>query len=226
MWDKIKGFFTKSGDESKVEISNISNEQYLSDTQPIDDDICAFRTPDCICSPDEPHAFCAWANEIAFDASKPSIIIIDDNPGMVSFLKDDLEFLDEEEILNLDDYNLITFETPFAAFDFKRAQTANDGLNIKFAILDITLGGSRMTEQGNIKYTGVDIFEMILNYNSDVKALFYTGNQLNPHIKASKKLIEQYTKLTDGKDIKDHILYKTSMDMDDRRKFFAEFFTN
>jgi len=81
-----------------------------------------------------------------------------------------------------------------------------------------------MTEKGNLKYTGVDVFEMInknKNTPKDFKFLFYTGNNLNPYIKSNEKLINQFKNIT-GDSIKDYVLFKTSMDIDSRRKYIIE----
>ena len=166
---------------------------------------------------------CDYTVELTdFDEDKPSILLVEDNEGVVNFLKEDVQYLEENGLLNNREYNILTFTSNLAAFNFEVAQRKMCGLNIKYAILDITLGGSIMTEDGNIKYTGVDVYEMILKYNPNVKVLFYTGNNLNPYINANAKLIEQFKNITKGKDIKDYILFKTSLDMDTRRKSLSE----
>ncbi len=154
--------------------------------------------------------------DIEFDKNKESILILDDNEGMVSFLLDDLNFFNKSGQLNLDDYNVLTFSGYNAGFDFETTQEFHEGLNIKYAIIDITLGGSNMTKDGNIIYTGVDVFEMIQKYQDDFKFIFYTGNNMNTHIKANVRIMDHFKTLT-SHNIIDYILYKTSMDMDTRR---------
>ena len=150
-----------------------------------------------------------------------TILIIDDNEGMVSFLKDDMEYFSEEGIINLKEVNLLTISGVHAAFTLKLLYEKLSNLNIKWAIIDITLGGSKMTEKGNIKYTGVDAFNMMYSNNSDLEYLFYTGNNLNPYIKSNEKLINQFKKITGG-DIKKKILFKTSMDIKTRRDYILK----
>jgi len=156
-----------------------------------------------------------------FDRDKRSILLMDDHEGIVSFLKDDLVYLDEKNIIDLDKINVLTFSSNLAAFNFEVAQRKMKGLNIDWAIIDITLGGSVITKDGNVKYTGVDVYEMILKYNPDVKFIFYTGNNLNPYIKANKAIIDKFKSIS-GKKIKDYILFKTSLDMNTRRDFISK----
>ena len=158
---------------------------------------------------------------IDFDFDKDSVLIIDDNEGMVSFLEDDIEFLAEHNLINQHKINILGISGDHAAFTFKTLQDEYGSLNIKWAIIDITLGGSKMTEKGNLKYSGVDVFKMIYDKNPDVKFLFYTGNSLNPYINANKNLIAQF-KSINGDDIMSHVLFKTSMDMDKRRKYISK----
>lgn len=156
-----------------------------------------------------------------FDPDKDTILIIDDNEGMVSFLEDDMEFLEEKGIVDLEEVNILGISGLHAAFTFEMLLEKYDCLNIKWAIIDITLGGSKMTPQGNLKYSGVDVFRMIHENNPEVVFFFYTGNSLNPYIHANKALMRQFKEIT-GEGIMDHVLFKTSMDMDDRRKYIAE----
>jgi len=167
---------------------------------------------------------CEWVLELKdFNKSKPSILVVDDNPGIISFLLDDLYSLDGVKI-NLDEYNIITFDTINAAFYFEATQHSYRGLNIEYAIIDLTLGGSISTPKGPVKYTGVDIYQQILIYNPEVKPLFYTGNNLNEYIKSNEKIIEQFFNITDGKSIRDYVLFKTSLDLKDRREYLGKWF--
>jgi len=183
-------------------------------------DECTFKK---LCREKERDAsyYCDWVVDINFDRNKKSILLIDDNEGMISFLKDDIEYLNDQELLDLNNLNLITMSGAHAAFNLEATQIKAGGLNISYAIIDITLGGTQITDRGTIKYTGVDVFEMIHNYNPDVKFIFYTGNNLNPHIQSNARLINQFKSIY-GKNIKDFILFKTSMDIDDRREFISK----
>ncbi len=156
-----------------------------------------------------------------FDKNKDTFFIIDDNEGMVSFLEDDVDYLDSKGVINKKDINILSLSGNHSAFIFEIMQDREKGLNIKWAIIDITLGGSIMTNKGNIKYTGVDVLVMILKYNPDVKFLFYTGNNLNPYIKRNKQLIDQFKEIA-GEDINNYVLFKTSMDMSSRRSYIAK----
>ena len=167
-------------------------------------------------------SFCDNAVGINYNKKKDSILIIDDNEGMVSFIEDDMDFLNKTKVIKKDEINIISLSGNLAGFSFEIMQKKAKGLNIKWAIIDITLGGSVMTKEGNVKYTGVDVYEMLMEFNPEAKFVFYTGNNLNPYINANKKLIEQFKKVSGGKNIKEFVLFKTSMDMDTRRKYLTE----
>ena len=167
---------------------------------------------------------CVFKKELAnYTQGHDTFFIIDDNEGIVSFLEDDLEFFHEEKILDLGKINVLALTGSHSAFSFELIQKKTPNLNIKWAVIDITLGGSIMTSEGNIKYTGVDVFKILIENNPDVKFLFYTGNNLNPYIKGNKKIIDQFHNIT-NKNISDYILFKTSMDIDIRRKYIAKTF--
>lgn len=155
------------------------------------------------------------------DLSKPGILLIDDNPGIVSFLEDDFEVLYKENKINLNKYNIFSFTSKMAAYMFMATVRKYGDLNIKYAIIDITLGGIVTTIDNIIKLTGVDVLEMLLEMNPDIKYIFYTGNQMNVYIKPIADIMEQYKKLT-KKDINDIVLFKTSLSMRDRQQFILD----
>lgn len=169
---------------------------------------------------------CQWLVDApVFNSKLPSIMLIDDNPGIISFLKDDLEDIFEEHGKSLSDYNILDFTTKFAAYKFLAMNKRFGGLNIQYAIIDITLGGSAETVNGNIRLTGVDVFREMYMANPNLNYVFYTGNQLNSYIKSNKDLIEEYNRIT-GDTIFNHVLYKTSVGMDARRAYFAKILFN
>lgn len=186
----------------------------------VDCDNCPLKTQ---CVNKGPIHECENSMELKdYNPELDTILIIDDNKGMISFLMDDMEYFIDKKVIDIEKYNILPITGVHAAFTLKLLYEKLPRLNVKFAIIDITLGGSKMTEEGNIKYTGVDAFEMMYTNNPDFNFLFYTGNNLNPYIKSNEKLINQFKKLTND-DIKKHILFKTSMDMNSRRKYIQEF---
>jgi hypothetical protein len=164
---------------------------------------------------------CEHAIDVShIDFEKDVILLIDDNNGVISFLEDDIEYYKEEDIIP-EDLQVLSITGSYAAFSLELLMDKLKILKIKYAIIDITLGGSKQSLNGNVKYTGVDVFNMIYKNNPELKYIFYTGNNLNPYIKSNEALINKYYKIT-GKDIADSVLYKTSIDMDTRRKYVAE----
>jgi len=158
-----------------------------------------------------------------FDINKPCILILDDNEGIISFLLDDLDYFKENNLFDFSKFNILPISGQYAAFSLKFLYLKNKNLNIKFAIIDLTLGGSIMTDEGIIKYNGVDVYKMIEEYNKeDFSFFFYTGNNLNPYILSNEKLINKFNKVK-GKDIKDFVLFKTSLTPDKRKTYILNF---
>jgi len=165
---------------------------------------------------------CSWIKKLnKYNPEKQSILIIDDNPGMVSFLVDDIENIFEDSGYILSDYNLITFDSKFAVYNFIATHQYYGGLNITKAIIDITYGGSVQSDDGNIRLTGVDVFKEIYRVNKDLKFIFYTGNELNKYIKTTRELEEQFKNIYHVK-ITDYVLHKTSLNIDERRDYIRD----
>jgi len=152
------------------------------------------------------------------DFSKSGILLIDDNPGIVSFLEDDFDVLSEENKIDLNNYNIFSFTSKMAAFMFIATVRKYGNLNIKYAVIDITLGGIVNTVDKIIKLTGIDVLEVLLEMNPDLKYILYTGNQMNAYIKPIANIMKHYKKIT-NKDINDSVLFKTSLGMKDRQQF-------
>lgn len=154
-----------------------------------------------------------------FDENNKTLLIIDDNPGIISFLVDDIEFLQMEGKIPKD-LNIITISGVHAAFELDTLLNRNP-IKIDYAIIDITIGGAKMKDGVTHKFTGIDVYGMIKN--PDLKYVFYTGNNLNPYIKSNKLMIDKYRELS-GKDLtkREHVLFKTSLNVDKRQEKLVE----
>lgn len=162
--------------------------------------------------------FCKWVKkDIEYDPNKPSILIIDDNIGMVSFLRDDVESILEKKRIYPSEYNILEFSSNLAVYQFIATHRYYGGMNIAYAIIDITFGGTVLTANGNIRLTGVDVLKEIYNTNRELKFLFYTGNVLNHYIKSNAELINQFKEIY-ADDISNYVLFKTTLTMDERQK--------
>jgi len=213
----------KTAKTAKTLIDKKRNTQKPTSSQLFKDDKeskydCEF---DASCTSKQCWKSCRWNFKLGkeFKEGKKTILLIDDNEGVVSFLKDDLEYFDEEGRIKLSDFNVLCISSKLAAFRYRILQQTHN-LNIKYAIIDITIGGSTMTADGNLKLNGVDIYCDMIDKNPDVNFLFYTGNNLNPYIKTNQILIDRFN-AKNGDNINKYVLYKTSLDMDSRRKFIS-----
>lgn len=165
---------------------------------------------------------CNWIQKLEnFDPKKQTILLIDDNPGVVSFLRDDIETIFKRNDIDPDTYNILEFTSNNAVYKFIATHQFYGDLNITKAIIDITYGGSVQTNNGNIRLTGVDVFKLLQKSKNNFKFIFYTGNQLNPYIKSNKLIMDEFKDLY-HENIIEHVLYKTSMNMDERIHFFEK----
>lgn len=151
------------------------------------------------------------------DKDKKTILIIDDNEGMVNFIRDDFVSILGDDFSN---YNILTFTSPLAAY-ILIMYFEKINLKVELAIIDILLNGIVKTSEKNIKLTGVDVFEYLKQKTKIQNFFFYTGNQLNTDITFVRQMVEQFKKIT-GKNIEDFTIYKTTIDMEERHKLFKE----
>lgn len=197
----------------KIYIKNIEKWLKYNDTN------CDCKKDEIFCKNVGLNEECIWVKNLdKYDLSKPGILLIDDNPGIISFLEDDLEELDNDEKINLSDWNIFSFTSKQAAYILIGTLRRYGDLNIKVAIIDITLGGIINTGKKILKLTGIDVFEPLYELNPNLRYLFYTGNQMNHHINTINNIMKQYTNFT-GKKITDNILFKTQLSMKDRQTF-------
>jgi len=156
-----------------------------------------------------------------YDANKPSILILDDNMGVVSFIKDDLVELYEDGVFDINKYNILTFSSQNASFILSAALKRYDGLNIVFGIFDLTIGGGVYDEKhGNIILDGVDSMIECKELNPDMEYLFFTGNKMNEYITKNKLILKKYKDFT-GKDMREKILFKTTLTPTDRKEYLG-----
>lgn len=170
------------------------------------------------------HSNCVWLVDLPdYDSSKPSILLIDDNPGVLSFLSDDFDEVFKEHNIDASLYNILKFTSQFAVYHFLATSYKHGGLNVEIAVIDITYGGCVPSPKGNVRLTGVDVFNELYKRNPDVSYLFYTGNSLNAYIKSNYELMEQFEVIADN-NIMEHVLFKDMVNMDERRDFFYKKF--
>lgn len=150
-----------------------------------------------------------------YNSNKKTVLIIDDSPGLVSFLLDDLK-----DIINTEDYNILFFDGKYAVFKLI-ATSIQYKIFYDYAIIDLTYGGVVKATTGNIKLNGVDAFDFLYHSNKDLKFLFFTGNLLNTYIKTNEEMVEKFYKIF-GDDIKNYLLQKNSSSLKDRQKQISE----
>jgi hypothetical protein len=155
-----------------------------------------------------------------FVMGNKTCLIIDDNYGQVNILSDDIEYIFNK--YNITDINLLKIQTNMGAFEVNDLLLKyGRDLRIDYAIVDLTIGGSRRIGTENIKLTGVDVVGFLKNYSEDLKIIIYTGNNLNTYIESNVKIMNKFKSLT-GYNINDHIIIKRSLTVEERREAIAE----
>lgn len=148
---------------------------------------------------------------------KEGILLIDDSPGIISFLEDDFSQFFSEKILDENNYNLFSFYGRTAIFDLINNLKFKD-LNIKYAVIDLTFGGILKNKNGeNIKLTGVDVYIMLKELKPSLKFCFLTGNQMNTYIDTIKNMCSQFYRYNRD-DIMNYVVFKNSNTIKNRRK--------
>lgn len=223
MFEIIKKFF------SKGETDKGTTSADLFGTKPTDKtrqrQKCLEEHGECIlCNEDNDYLQEVYESP-NLDPNKETILILDDNAGVISFLIDDFNSIKERKNgFDFEQYNILKLDTKLAAFKLRALLYGNDKIRIKYAILDITLGGTLFDKEGmNITLDGVDSLLDIIQFNKDVRYFFYTGNKLNPYIKKNEEIIKKYREQL-GKDIDENILFKTSLSRDERQAYINSFF--
>ena len=155
-----------------------------------------------------------------FVMGNKTCLIIDDNYGQVNILSDDIQYIFDK--YGITDINVIKIYNNMGAFEVNDLLLQyGDKLKIDYAIIDLTIGGSRRIGEENIKLSGIDVAGFLKKYSKDIKVIIYTGNNLNTYIEASVKLMNKFKMLT-GYNINDHIIIKRSLTVEERRKEIAE----
>lgn len=164
---------------------------------------------------------CNYIKTYDIDLNKKCIILLDDNEGVVSFLKDDLKELSNSGVFNIDEFNIVEFTTEHAGFYLLAFLKTHPNVDIAFGIFDISLGGGVFDKyKGNIVLDGVDCFIETYNNNNAIKFLFFTGNKLNEYIKKNKEIVNKFKKFHKD-DIRKYILFKTTLSPESRIEYIG-----
>lgn len=155
-----------------------------------------------------------------YNPDKKSILLIDDNKAIIGFMQEDLEYLNEHGVFDIEDYNIISISGPHAAYNLHCLQEQHQGLNIELAIIDTAYTGAVIQDDIAGRFNGVDVYEKIIKYNPDVKVLFHS-NCLNGALKSTIKMTKQFFMLS-GENMENHLLLKTMFNIRKRRAIIAE----
>ena len=102
------------------------------------------------------------------------ILLMDDFQEIIDMVKNDI--LTINDTCSHSDFTIYETWGVFAAFS---AINLLDEVSFDFAVLDLTLGGIIMGENGLVELDGVDVYNKIKSKNPDTKVVFLTGHNLD-----------------------------------------------
>jgi len=159
--------------------------------------------------------------QINFDKNKKTFIIVDDNSGIISLIKHYLEELSNEEKINLNEWNIISFTGEQTGIFFLKFLYKHKIENLKAALIDITYGNILRIDNINIKVNGIQLAYIMSTKYKNVKFYFYTGNTLNKYVK-SQKLIRDFYKKFFNKEIDEKIINKINTSEEELKEKLLE----
>jgi CheY-like chemotaxis protein len=142
----------------------------------------------------------------SFDSSKPSILIVDDQKGIISIIED---YMDECGI-NEKEYNILSFYGSHAAFVMQETleKLIEKGLTkLDIAVVDIVLPGKKKVDGKYTKCDGIDVVIWLNKHLNLTNFVFYTGNVVSAYVGFINEKTDKFQAYF-NKDMKDHIIYK------------------
>jgi len=225
--EKIKSFFKKEKEEIKENrYKNNEDNDFQTDIQDEKNNLdkcnnCLFRLH---CKIKSNVKLCEkYRLPENYDPNKKTILLIDDNFGIISFLEDDIKHIFKKYNLNEEEYNIITFSSQDAAIKTIFLTLNEKDFKVDYAIIDLTYGAIIKTDNGNVKFNGVDVLCYLYKKNPNIKFIFYTGNALNKSIKTINDMIDKFKKCY-GKDLDEFVINKNQFSYDERFEIFYERF--
>ena len=114
-----------------------------------------------------------WCND--YDPNKKTILIMDDREEIISSVLDDLAALDNTNNFFLEDYNILTVSSKMAGFSVLDILEKAPKIEIKFALLDVILGGKKNIDGKRKMVDGVDVAIAIWEKFPNADILFFSG---------------------------------------------------
>lgn len=114
-----------------------------------------------------------WCND--YDTNKKTILIMDDREEIISSVLDDLAALDNTNNFFLEDYNILTVSSKMAGFSVLDILEKAPKIEIKFALLDVILGGKKNIDGKRKMVDGVDVAIAIWEKFPNADILFFSG---------------------------------------------------
>ena len=128
-----------------------------------------------------------------YDVNKKTIILVDDlTATKVLYEIAFSEIKRRHKIDVTEDYNIVFFFGKNVGFSV--IKFLNKGINIDYAILDITIDTLAKFDDEYIELDGVDIAIAIANKNATTKIMFNSAHTMNPRNLTVSEFIEKYKK--------------------------------
>jgi hypothetical protein len=152
---------------------------------------------------------------------KNNFLIIDDNKGIITLIKELIYELYLDKKIDLEKWNIIPFYDNQASVFLLKAIFNGELKNVKAALIDITYRNILRIENKNIKINGIHLAYFLKKFFPEIKFYFYTGNTLNEYIK-SQKFSKEFFEKTFGQKIDNFIINKMNTSDEELKNFIIK----
>jgi len=136
-----------------------------------------------------------------YDPLKPTIILLDDNEGITKLFEKTITKIKSSR--NAEDCQFLMFTTNMGAFVLQREIEEGRIGNVLGAVLDITIGGFIIDENGvGVTLDGIDAYAFIKEKFPKAEIRFFTAHSMNRNNIEIFQFIKKYEDMT-GEDIED-----------------------
>jgi len=111
-----------------------------------------------------------------YSKEKPSLLVLDDQVGVVNTVIGELEEIEGIDIH--EEFNVLASSGKYAAFGIEKFMSEPACQNIQLAFVDITLGGII----DGIEYDGIDVAKELKKNNPHCEVYFLTGHTMNSKV--------------------------------------------
>ena len=216
MFQKLISFFSFNSNNNFVQEIKSMESEIMKIKKEI-----SCRTLETTVHWEEIEPFCGFKKK-----NKQHLLIADDNNGVVELVKEDMNFILEENNkefpINKDNLEIVSITDSLAPYRImKTCENEKEICNVDYAIIDIVFGDF-VVKNGELLYMdGIDLVEYLIKINPNIKTCLFTGCYLSENSKEKQKIVEKL-----GEEYLLNNVLEKSPFMKDRIKFYKNYFVN